>query len=113
MVGMTKASSAARPVESLWSPLGNRLFRTLWIANAASNLGTWMQGMGAAWLMAQLSQSAQMVALVQAAMTLPIFLLVVPAGIVADRHDRPTFLLATHALMALSALGLSLISPPV
>lgn len=37
-----------------------------------------------------------------------LFLLLVPAGILADRHDRPNFLLATHAVMALSALGLSL-----
>lgn len=93
----------------LWAPLYNERFRSLWIANGISNLGTWMQGMGAAWLMVQLSSSSQMVALIQTAMTLPIFLLVVPAGILADRFDRRSYLLATHVAMAIAAFGLSII----
>ncbi|MFC7067932.1 MFS transporter [Brucella rhizosphaerae] len=95
--------------EPLWAPLRNRLFRSLWMANTVSNLGTWMQGMGAAWLMAQLSQSTQMVALVQTAVTLPVFLFVVPAGILADRTNRASFLLVTHGIMALGALGLGIV----
>ncbi|NKB84226.1 hypothetical protein HED51_17200 [Ochrobactrum grignonense] len=84
-------TNAYAVASTLWDPLKNGRFRTLWLANVFSNLGTWMQGMGATWLMVQISSSSQMVALVQTAMTLPIFLLVIPAGIIADKYDRPTF----------------------
>lgn len=68
-----------------------------------------MQTMGAAWLMVQLSASPHMVALVQTALTLPIFLLVVLGGKLADQIDRRTYLLFAHGFMALIALGLSLL----
>lgn len=102
-------TNAYAVASTLWDPLKNGRFRTLWLANVFSNLGTWMQGMGATWLMVQISSSSQMVALVQTAMTLPIFLLVIPAGIIADKYDRPTFLLLTHTAMGLAALGLSIL----
>ncbi|NLH82453.1 MAG: MFS transporter [Phyllobacteriaceae bacterium] len=95
---------------SLWSPLRNERFRSLWLANLVSNLGTWMQGMGAAWMMVQLSMSPQLVAWVQTAMTLPILLIVVPAGLVADHTDRRTFLFFTHFGMAVTALALGILA---
>jgi MFS family permease len=84
------------------------LFRALWIASVASNIGTWMQNVGAAWLMTSLSPSPTMVALVQAATSLPVFLLALPAGAVADIIDRRRLLLATQIWMlgAAAALGL-------
>lgn len=70
-----------------------------------SNIGTWMQNVGAAWLMTSLAPTALMVALVQTATNLPVFLLGVPAGAIADIVDRRKLLLGTQAWM-LAAAGL-------
>jgi MFS family permease len=84
---------------STWAPLHQPLFRALWIAAVASNIGTWMQNVGAAWLMTSLAPSPAMVALVQAATTLPVFLVGLPAGAVADVVDRRRLLLVTQGWM--------------
>ncbi|TMB87119.1 MAG: MFS transporter, partial [Chloroflexi bacterium] len=78
---------------SAWSPLRRPLFRGLWIADVASNIGTWMHDSAAAWLMTLLAPSPLMVSLVQAATTLPLFLLALPAGALADIFDRRRILL--------------------
>src|SRR6185369_16218661 len=57
-------------VESAWAPLSRAVFRALWIASLVSNIGTWMQNVGAAWAMTSLSPSPLMVALVQSATSL-------------------------------------------
>jgi len=88
---------------STWSPLRQPLFRALWIAAVASNIGTWMQNVGAAWLMTSLAPTPAMVALVQAATTLPVFLVGVPAGAIADVVDRRSLLLATQGWMLCTA----------
>lgn len=95
------------PRPSPWSPLRHRTFRALWTATLASNVGTWLQSVGAAWLMTSLTPSAVMVALVQAATSLPMFLFSLPAGALADVVDRRRLLLFTQAWMLLSALGLA------
>src|SRR5881628_812140 len=69
-----------RKTQSPWSPLRNTLFRNLWIASIVSNIGTWMQDVGAGWLMTSLSSSPSLVALVEAADSLPVMLLALPAG---------------------------------
>src|SRR5258706_11065438 len=84
---------------SAWSPLRHSLFRALWLASVASNIGTWMQNVGAAWLMTSLAPSRTMVALVQAATSLPVFLVGLPAGAVADLVDRRRLLLLTQGWM--------------
>jgi len=76
-----------------WSPLRHRVFRSLWIAGLASNVGTWMQNVGAAWLMTSLAPTPFWVAMVQAASSLPFFLLAIPAGALADVVDRRRLLL--------------------
>ena len=81
------------PPPSAWSPLRRPLFRALWIADVASNIGTWMHDSAAAWLMTLLAPSPLMVSLVQAATTLPLFLLALPAGALADIFDRRRILL--------------------
>ncbi|HET7912725.1 MAG TPA: MFS transporter, partial [Pseudolabrys sp.] len=93
---------------SAWSPLRQPIFRALWLASVASNIGTWMQNVGAAWLMTSLAPTPAMVALVQAATSLPVFLVGLPAGAVADLVDRRRLLLATQGWMlaAASLLGL-------
>ncbi len=74
--------------KSAWNPLQHHVFRALWIASVASNIGTWMHDVGAAWLMTSLTPSPIMVALVEAATTLPMFLLALPSGALADIIDR-------------------------
>ena len=98
--------SAPPAVPSPWSPLRQPLFRALWIASVVSNVGTWMQNVGAAWLMTSLAPSPAMVALVQAATALPLFLLALPAGALADVVDRRRLLLATQVGMAVAAAAL-------
>src|SRR5439155_23523488 len=70
------------------APLRRPMFRALWVASLASNLGTWLQNVGAGWLMTGLTPSPLMAALVQAAATPPVFLLALPAGARADVIDR-------------------------
>src|SRR5947207_14447925 len=65
---------------SPWSPLRNRLFRAVWLATLVSNIGTWMNDVGAGWLMTSLARPPAIVALVAAATTLPVMLLALPAG---------------------------------
>ena len=73
---------------SAWAPLSEPLFRSLWVAAVISYTGTWMQNVGAGWLMTTLTLSPFKVALVQAAATLPVFLVILPAGALADMMDR-------------------------
>jgi len=88
---------------SAWAPLGETLFRSLWLAAVISYIGTWMQNVGAGWLMTQLTTSPLMVSLVTAATTLPVFLVILPAGALADMVDRRRFLLATQGWMVVAA----------
>jgi MFS family permease len=93
---------------SAWAPLREPLFRSLWVAAVISYTGTWMQNVGAGWLMTQLTMSPLMVSLVTAATTLPVFLVILPAGALADLVDRRRFLLITQSWMVIAAglLGL-------
>jgi MFS family permease len=97
-----------RTENSPWSPLRNTLFRSLWIATIVSNVGTWMQDVGAGWLMTSLSSSPSMVALVEAADSFPLMLLALPAGALADIVDRRRLLIAIqiYLLIVASALGI-------
>jgi len=92
---------------SPWRPLRHHTYRALWIATLASNIGTWLQSVGASWLMTSLTQSAVMVALVQAATSLPMFVFSLPAGALADVIDRRRLLLVTQGWMLFAAVGLS------
>src|SRR2546425_12268387 len=75
------------------TPLRRPLFRGLWTPDVAPNIGPWMHASAAAWLMTLLAPSPLMVSLVQAATTLPLFLLALPAGALADIFDRRRILL--------------------
>ena len=86
------------------------LFRTLWIAAVVSYTGTWMQNVGAAWLMTSLTMSPLMVGLVQAAGSIAVFLVVLPAGAIADVVDRRKLLLFTQTWMVLAAVGLGVLT---
>jgi len=93
-----------------WSPLRHRVFRALYIAQFASNVGTWMQTVGAQWLMGDLGGGALLVALVQTASALPIFLLAVLAGALGDILDRRRLLLASQGFMLLAAATLAVLA---
>src|SRR5690242_10726200 len=97
------ARLASRSDNSAWAPLREPLFRSLWSAAVISYTGTWMQNVGAGWLMTQLTMSPLMVSLVQAATTVPVFLVILPAGALADMVDRRRFLLITQAWMVAAA----------
>ncbi len=88
---------------SLWEPLRTPAFRMLWTAQFVSNIGTWMQTVGAQWFLVGASASPALVALVQTATSLPILLLALPAGVLADLVDRRRLLISTQAAMALVA----------
>ena len=91
---------------SAWAPLANRVFRALWVAQFASNVGTWMQTVGAQWLL--IDTSPLLVSLVQAASSLPIVVLALPAGAWADMVDRRRLLLAAQLAMFLAAAALAI-----
>lgn len=90
-----------------WSALRQPLFRALWIASVTSNIGTWMHEAAAGWLMASLTSSHVMVALMQTAATLPAFALALPAGALADVVDRRKMLLFTQGWMLVVAVSLA------
>ena len=104
---MAPPESSAR---NTWAPLVHSWFRWLWIANAVSNIGTWMQNVGAAWMMTTLAPSALLVALVQTATNLPVFLLGIPAGAIADIVDRRKLLLITQGWMLAAAAALGILT---
>jgi MFS family permease len=91
------------PHISAWAPLREPLFRSLWFAAVISYTGRWMQNVGAGWLMTQLTMSPFMVSMVQASMMLPVFLVTLPAGALADVVDRRRFLLVTQSWMVAAA----------
>lgn len=98
-----------------FSPLRERTFRRIWSASVVGNLGQLILGVGAAWEMTRLTSSTTMVALVQSAMMLPLMLASVPAGALADMHDRRKVamfglvfsILAAGALTVLAWFGLT------
>ena len=86
--------------DGVTAPLRYATFRRIWLASLLSNLGILIQGVGAAWAMTQMASSADKVALVQTALMLPVMLISMPAGAIADMHDR--------RIVALIALGIAL-----
>jgi MFS family permease len=95
---------------SAWAPLKEPLFRAMWIAAIISYIGTWMQAVGAGWMMTEISGSPLMVGLVQAAVALPVFLVILPAGALADMVDRRQFLLVTQGWMVLASGALGVLT---
>jgi hypothetical protein len=77
-------AGSPKQIASTWEPLRNRVFLALWVASLASNIGSWMHVVAAAWLMTSLTASATLVALLQTANAAPAFLFALPAGALAD-----------------------------
>jgi len=93
---------------SPWSPFRHATFTVLWTVTVVSNIGTWMQNAAAGWLMTGLNPDPQVVALVQVATSLPMFLFVVPAGALADIVDRRRLLIAVQIAAAAVVAALAL-----
>ncbi|HEU0204690.1 MAG TPA: MFS transporter [Burkholderiaceae bacterium] len=91
-----------------WSPLRLPVFRMLWITWVTSNICMWMNDVAAAWLMISLTTSPVMIALVQTASTLPVLLLGVPSGALADILNRRSWYLSTQVWVAVNAVVLSI-----
>src|SRR6187455_1278279 len=88
---------------SAWAPLRVPTFRMLWLVWLASNTCMWMNDVAAAWVMTSLTTSPTMVALVQTASSLPVFLLGLPSGALADILDRRRYFIATQFWVAANA----------
>jgi MFS family permease len=104
MVALAGGTDTA-PQGGTFAPLRERTFRTIWTASLLSNFGQLILGVGAAWEMTRLTPSASMVALVQTAMMLPLMLVALPAGAIADMFDRRK--------IAMAGLGISIVSASV
>ncbi|CAM3447108.1 MFS transporter [Paracoccus nototheniae] len=98
------------PRSGALAPFGYRDFRLLWGATLVSNFGGLVQAVGAAWLMTQLTDSATLIALVQASNTLPVMLLAIASGALADIFNRRSLLMAALVFMTLVSVALAVVA---
>jgi MFS family permease len=96
---LSSAFGGAMDSASVWRPLRTPIFRQLLVADVVSDIGTFMQSVGSAWLMLSLGAGPLFVALTQTASTLPFFLLALPAGSIGDIADRRKLILYTESWM--------------
>src|SRR5580704_14846868 len=101
---------AAPPSVSPWRPLRIALFRNLLIADLVSDIGAFMQTVGAAWSMTTLTSSSLYIALIQTASALPFFLLALPAGSIGDIFDPRKLVLGTETWMFAVAMVLAVVT---
>ena len=92
---------------STWAPLQTKLFRALWTAALFSNIGTWMQTVGAQWLLVDKAHATILVPLVQTATALPAVLFSLMSGVLADIFNRQRLLLAVLAGMTVTGAALT------
>src|SRR5256714_10532179 len=105
-----ESASLGGGTPSLWRPLRTPLFRNLLIADVMSDIGTFMQTVGAAWLMVSLGAGPMYVALTQTASSLPFFVLALPAGAIGDIVDRRRLILVTEMWMVGIAVVLAVLA---
>ncbi|CAN7738108.1 MFS transporter [Ensifer adhaerens] len=102
--------SDKKSVGGSFAPLAQPVFAVLWTATVLGNTGSFMRDVASSWLMTDLSASTAAVAMVQAAGTLPIFLLAIPAGVLTDILDRRKFLIAVQILLASVSISLMVLA---
>ncbi|MFI6265452.1 MFS transporter [Micromonospora sp. NPDC051006] len=107
---MTPGGTTAEAPVSAWAPLKTAVYRNLWLALLAANVGTWMQTVGAQWLLIDERNASTLVALVQTASLLPVLLLALPAGALADTFDRRNLLISVQLFLVVVAVGLTLLT---
>ncbi|KAI3593718.1 putative MFS-type transporter [Cupriavidus sp. U2] len=103
------ATSTAKPSGS-FAPLAQSTFAVLWVATILGNIGSFMRDVASAWLATDLSSSPAAVATIQAAATLPVFLLAIPAGVLSDILDRRRFLIVIQIALAAVSGSLAFLS---
>ncbi len=104
------ARSVARgpaPARRALAPFRHGVFVAIWFGTLASNLGVWVQSVGAAWLMTLIASSPDWVAAVQSAASLPVFLFALVGGVLADRIDRRLAQVIGQAIVLVAALALA------
>ncbi|MEV0066193.1 MULTISPECIES: MFS transporter [unclassified Amycolatopsis] len=94
---MSAAPSA--PASSTWAPLRRHVFRALWFAQLGSNVGSWMQSVGAQWTVVHQPDAATLTSIVQAASLIPVLFVSLPAGVLADVLDRRRIIAVLTAVM--------------
>ncbi len=99
-----RSTAPPPPPPSTWSPLRTPTFRLLWSVTLVANICMWMNDVAAAWMMTSLTTSPVLVALVQTASTLPVFLLGLPSGALADILDRRRYFIFTQFWVAVVAV---------
>jgi MFS family permease len=102
-------SATAARVGAL-APLGVRIFRWLWIAGLISNIGGWMQTVGAQWFLVEQNASPAVIALVSTASAAPVLLFGIPAGVLGEFANRRLLLIGVQSVQALTALALALLT---
>ncbi len=107
---VTPTDATVEPSVSAWSPLRTATYRSLWLALLAANVGTWMQTVGAQWLLVHQANASTLVALVQTASLLPMLLLALPAGALADTFDRRHLLISVQLFLVAVAAALTLLT---
>jgi hypothetical protein len=109
--GGEPADAVSTPAESsAWAPLGRPVFRLLWLGVLISWIGTWMQTVGAQWQLVDQPNAAALVSLVQVAGTLPMMLLALPGGVLADSFDRRRLLITVQAYLLVVAILLTMLT---
>lgn len=102
-------SSSNPPPGSALSPFRHRAFLVIWTATLISNIGMWMQNAASGWLMTSLDPNPRVIAMIQVASTLPMFLFGLPAGALADIFDRRRLLLIMECAITLLTLAFALL----
>ena len=108
MTGQPKRSMLS--ADGVAAPLRHAIFRRIWLASLLSNLGLLIQAVGAAWAMTQMTPSADKVALVQTALMLPVMLISMPAGAIADMYDRRIVALVSLSIALSGATALTVLA---
>ncbi len=110
VVSGRSASTPASGGSSPWAPFGQRAYRWLWLGMLFSWIGTWMQTVGAQWLLVDAPNAAVLVSLVQVATTLPLMLLALPGGVLADSFDRRRLLIIVQAYLFVLGILLTVLT---
>lgn len=104
------SAEPTQPAASSFAPLRQKVFAVLWAATIIGNVGSFMRDVASAWLVTDITGAPAAVAMVQAAATLPVFLLAIPAGVLSDILDRRKFLIAVQFMLGLVSLSLMSLS---
>jgi len=107
---MTQPRRSIFATDGVAAPLTQATFRRIWLASLLSNLGLLIQAVGAAWAMTQMTSSADKVALVQTALMLPVMLIAMPAGAIADMYDRRIVALISLSISLVGATALTVLA---